>query len=116
MSETRMPGTRTRPKSKSATLADASGALLRVIAERRREGAVTFVVHSVRDGKRYRNERGATQRHASFEAAVARLAELTREAQKAGWTRRVPRAGFERRPDAFDHIPAPSNPSKEAVA
>jgi hypothetical protein len=95
----------------------ADGATLTIKATRNRDAsAKTTVTHSTRDGKKVKHARGATEQHASIEAARKRLDTLTAEVSKLGWKKRQPRAGFVRTPDAFDaaHLPAPGRPKKTA--
>ncbi len=101
------------PKSRTVTLADPAGTVLRIIAERRRDGAVTFAVHTV--GKK--NSRGVTERHATWEGATIHQDKLAARAVKDGWVQRQQAGGFARKADAFTELPKPATkPSKKAAA
>jgi hypothetical protein len=96
------------PKSFSVTLADGSGALLRITAIRKKEGATTHVDKTTKgaDGKR-RNERGMTAAHPSLDAAKVAVGKLATEAGKLGWAWKEGAArGYTARPDAFTTLPA----------
>jgi hypothetical protein len=92
------------PKSFGITLVSASGELLRLRAHRVKTGWITDVTHRV--GKK--NTRGATQHHATPEAARTAIEAVATRAAKAGWERRETR--IVRKEDAFDlaHLPTPS--------
>lgn len=94
-------------KSFSVTLTDGSGALLRITAIRKKEGATTHVVKTTKtaDGKR-KNERGMTATHPSLDAAKAAVGKLATEAAKLGWARKEGARGYTPKPDAFTALPA----------
>lgn len=98
-----------KARTSSVAFRGDSGTELRLVLETRRDGSArTYAVHSTREGKKVRNVRGATQRHASAEAA--RAAQVV----KQGWVRKERVGGFAPKPDAFDatHLPAPAKPKK----
>ncbi len=102
-------------RSFSVRLDDPSGACLRVYARVKKTGAETFVVHSVQDGKKRKNTRGATSEHPDLKAAQAAVDKLVAQAVKQGWSVAPARAGFTRKPDAFaaDALPKPAKSSKK---
>ena len=91
----------TAPKTASITL-KASGATMRIVALRRRDGtAVTFVATTDADKK---TSRGMTEQHPDMATATTALAALAAKAQKLGWEKRS--FGFKAKPDAFSALPA----------
>jgi hypothetical protein len=97
-------------KSFSVRLNGANNAQMRITATKRKDGAAqTYAVHTTLDGKKKVNRRGATEDHASIEAARKRVDVLVAHALKLGWKQREARSGFARKPDAFtfDTLPAP---------
>lgn len=98
-------------RTSSVSFRGEAGTELRLVLETRRDGSArTYAVHSTREGKKVRNARGATQRHASAEAARAAQDRLAAQAVKQGWVRKERVGGFAPKPDAFDaaHLPAPA--------
>ena len=91
------------PKSSTITLT-APGATMSIVAERKADGARTYVLMA--DDKGKNSKRGMSETHATFEAAVAAIAKIASDAVKKGWVRKVNRAGFQPRPDAFSTLPA----------
>jgi hypothetical protein len=99
------------PKTYSVTLHGTEGATLRITATFRRDGTgVTWAAHTTKaaNGKRH-SERGATQQHATADAARAAVDKLAEESVKRGWVRKTAQGGFRAKPDAFDvnSLPAP---------
>jgi hypothetical protein len=98
------------PKSYSVTLRGADGATLQLVALRKADGtASSYAIHSTKAASGKRNsERGATQQHASFDAARAAVEKVATEAAKRGWVRKPRTAGFAAKPDAFSlaNLPA----------
>jgi hypothetical protein len=105
-------------RSVSIGLHDEGGNVLRVMALRRRDGAVSYAVLSTPgpDGKKKVHTRGMTTKFTSWDLAVAAVDKLVSEAVKAGWTQRARRAGFEPRPDGFSTIPAPTTATPSTTA
>jgi hypothetical protein len=94
------------PKAKTATItlrADDGKTTMQICAERRADGARTYVITTDADKK---TARGMTENHASFEAAKADIEKIAAKAVKAGWIRPA-RKAFVAKPDAFVDIPAP---------
>ena len=89
-------------KRASVTLT-AGEARVTLLARRRGERGETVVVTT--DAKK-KSTRGMTTRYDTFELAVAALAKLTQEAQKAGWKKAERAGGFKAKPDAFTSMPA----------
>ncbi len=109
------PKTKRERRSFALRFEGADGSRLTIKASRQKDGsAKTEVTHGVRDGKKWKNVRGATETHPNFEAATKRQSELAAQAMKLGWRKREARAGFARKPDAFDagHLPAPGKTKK----
>lgn len=103
-------GTDTKALPKSATITlTASGATMSIVAERKGDGARTYVITTGADKK---SARGLTESHATFEAAKKRTEKLATDAAKLGWERKQKRQGFVARPDAFTAIPAPPKAKK----
>jgi hypothetical protein len=98
------------PKSATVTLR-ANGSILRLLALRRGEKAVTFALITNGDKK---TERGMTTEHPNFDAAVVAIAKLADEATKRGWSRSIPGRAFVAKPDAFAAIPAAPKAAKGA--
>lgn len=89
-------------RSWSVGLDGSDGGSLRVVARLRRDGtAQSFVVHTTKDGKKKRHARGATENHATIDAALARQEKLVVDAAKLGWKVHERAGGFARKPDAF---------------
>jgi hypothetical protein len=98
------------PRSYSTLLHGADGATLRIMALRRADGsAITFAIHGVKDGKKRKNTRGASETHPNLDRAKVAMEKLAATAIKAGWVKKERAGGFARKPDAFDaaHLPAP---------
>lgn len=96
----------------SVNLRGAENAALRITMKLKRDGtAVTYAVHSTKDGKKRSNTRGATEHHATAEAAKAAQEKLVMQALKLGWARKERSGGFQAKPDAFDlaHLPVPKS-------
>lgn len=107
----------TRPAAINIRFTDAGKGSLTLTARRRADGSgETFAVHAVAGPKGTKpvTSRGATQRHADFDAAKVAQEKLAAKAAAAGWTRRAPGRGFAARPDAFDaaHLPVPAKAPK----
>ncbi len=107
------PGKRAR-RSWALRFDAADGSTLTIRATRNSDGSArTEVSHgSAADPKTKKRTttRGATEQHATMEAATKRQGELAAQATKLGWRQREARGGgFVRRADAFDaaHLPAP---------
>jgi hypothetical protein len=97
--------------AKTATItlrADDGKTTMQVCAERKADGARTYVITTDADKK---TARGMTENHPSFEAAKSAIEKIAAKAVKAGWTRPEARRGFEAKPDAFSDIPAPPKSS-----
>jgi hypothetical protein len=105
------------PRSFSISLvAVDGGSMLRMTAILKKDGsAITFVVHTTKatNGK-LQNTRGATEKHATLDAARTAIDKLVLDAVKLGWSMRKGRGGFKAKPDAFDakHLPAPKTSKK----
>ena len=95
--------TTTEAKSTTVTLR-ANGSLLRLIALRRGDRAVSFV--TMIDEATKKPQRGMTAEHASFDAAKAAINTLADKAVKQGWTRPLLGRAFAAKPDAFATLPA----------
>jgi hypothetical protein len=93
----------TDPKSATVTLR-ANGHLLRLIALRKGDKAVSYV--AMIDGATKKMQRGMTEQHPNFDAAKAAIAALAEKAVKQGWNRPAPGRAFSARPDAFNSLPA----------
>ncbi len=98
----------------------ADGSALTIRASRNRDGSArTEVSHGTAPDPKTRKRtttRGATEQHATMEAATKRQSELAAQATKLGWRQREVRGGgFVRRADAFDaaHLPAPGKSAKK---
>jgi len=101
-------------KSWNVNLTGATGESLRVVAKKKGDGtAVTFAVRTIKAGKKKTNERGLTEPHPTLETALAKQKQLVAAAQKMGWTIRETKQGFERKPDAFTALPAPTKANKK---
>jgi len=101
-------------KSWNVALNGATGESVRISAKKRSDGtAVTFVVRTIKVGKKKTNERGLTEPHPTLEAALAKQKQLVAAAQKMGWTIRETKQGFERKPDAFTALPAPTKANRK---
>jgi hypothetical protein len=97
------------PRSFSTTLHGADGATLRIMALKRADGsAITFAVHTVKDGKKRKNTRGATEQHPSLDKAKVAMEKLAATALKAGWVKKERAGGFARKPDAFTSSSLPA--------
>ena len=91
------------PEVKRKSISLSYGELkLTVLAKRIRSGWETSVITTDAQGK---TQRGMTQRHETFDGAVAQLVELVQDAVKKGWRKSERAGGFKPRPDAFDTIP-----------
>jgi hypothetical protein len=105
-----VPAAPKAPRSYSTLLHGADGATLRIMALRRSDGsAITFAVHGVKDGKKRKNTRGASETHPSLDRAKVAMEKLAATAVKAGWVKKERAGGFARKPDAFTatSLPAP---------
>lgn len=92
------------PKSTGITLKDPAGNVMRLTATTKKDGtAQTYVIHRTLDdaGKTKEIRRGATQSHATLDAARAVLEKIKAKAVSAGWIEKVSRVG-KAKPDAFD--------------
>ncbi len=92
-------------KSYGKNLSDGSGATLRFIAVRRKDGSASaYALHIERDkdGKVTGRTRGATTNHADFEAAKKQVNADVQAAMKAGWKARRGGGGFRSVADSFD--------------
>jgi hypothetical protein len=98
-----------KPQKSTGIALRAGGSRMRIRASRRIAGGVTTVTTKV--GKEPA-VRGMTERHATFEAAVAYLEVLAGKAVKQGWTRGT--GAFTSKPDAFSEMPAAPKPAKVA--
>jgi hypothetical protein len=97
------------PRTATITMA-ANGATLQLVAERQAdESARTYVITTDAAKK---TERGMTHKHATFEAALAAIANSAAKAETLGWVRRVAGRGFATKPDAFTALPAAPKPKK----
>ena len=95
------------PKTATITLT-ANGSTMAIVAERKGDGAKTYVITTGPDKK---SARGMTEEHASFEAAKAATEKLAAKAEKLGWKRREARRGFVAKADDFSTLPpAPAAP------
>ena len=91
------------------------GAQLRLTLKHKKDGsAVTYAVHSTKEGNKRKNVRGATEVHATVEDARAAHEKLIAQALKLGWTRKAG-GGFKAKPDSFDarSLPAAGKASKK---
>lgn len=88
---------------KTATITlSANGATMQIVAERKGDGARTYVI--TQDAAKV-SARGMTEDHATFEAAKAHTEKMTKAAAKSGWTRKAARRGFVAKADAFTTLP-----------
>lgn len=94
------------PKTATITLT-ANGSTMAIVAERKGDGAKTYVITTGADKK---SARGLTEHHATFEAAKSATEKMATKAEKLGWKRREARRGFVAKADAFTAIPAPPPP------
>src|SRR3954470_22596599 len=101
---TTTPAPQKPQQTATITLSAADGGTLQLVAERKGEGARTYVITSDAAKK---SQRGMTETHATFEAAKAATEKMATKAEKMGWTRRAARRGFAPKPDAFTALPAP---------
>ena len=100
-------------KTATITLHAADKAVMQIVAERKGDGARTYVLTTGDDKKTLR---GMTEVHADFAAAQKHAAKLAAQAAKLGWTRRV-RPVFAAKPDAFSTLPsAPAAPTTPAAS
>jgi len=97
------PTTPKMPKSATITLHAADGSRIQICAERKGDGARSFVITTGVDKK---SLRGMSETHPTFEAAKAAIAKLAREAEKRGWVRKVAGRHFVAKPDAFTSMPS----------
>lgn len=93
------------PKSATITLRAADGSSMQIVAERRADGARTYVITTDPEKK---TSRGMTAVHSSWDKAVASTAATAKAAEKLGWVRRVAGRKFAPKPDAFSTLPAAS--------
>lgn len=100
--ETATPETAKLAKTATITL-HAADQTMQIVAERRADGARTYVLTTGADKK---TARGMTAVHPSWDAAVASTAATAKAAEKLGWTRRVAGRHFVAKPDAFTALPA----------
>lgn len=100
----------------SVNLQAADGATLRITMKLKKDGtATTHAVHTVRDGKKKKSTRGATEQWANLDQAKVAADKLTAAALKIGWVRKERTAGFVAKPDAFTATslpPATQEPPK----
>ena len=89
-------------KSATITLRAADGSTMQICAERKGDGAKTYVITTGVDKK---SARGMSMAHESWDAAVACTAATAEVAAKLGWTRRVAGRMFTPKPDAFSSPP-----------
>lgn len=109
MTETAAP-TATAPKlAKTATITlTANGSTMSIVAERKGDGARTYVITTDVDKT---SKRGMTESHPTFEAAKAATEKMAAKAEKLGWKRREARRGFVAKADDFSALPpAPGAP------
>jgi hypothetical protein len=69
------------------------------------------VIVTTGKGKSAKRERGNTDEHADLAAAKAAIDKLTKDAERAGWTKK-PTRSFVRAADAFTGIPKPAKSKK----
>jgi hypothetical protein len=91
------------------TMTAPDGATLQLVAERKAEGAKTYVMTMDATKK---TQRGMTEDHASFDAAKKATEKMATQAAKLGWKRKEARRGFVPKPDAFTALPAPPTAPK----
>jgi hypothetical protein len=93
------------------------GQLVRVTAARSKDGASSYATRYFTEGGKKRSEKGATERHPTFEKARERVEQLAAKLAKLGWWRPSGGSGgFKARPDAFDadHLPLPGAAAPKA--
>ena len=95
--------------SATVTLTGPDGATLQIVAERRPDGARTYILATDAAKK---TTRGMRESHETFDAAKAAIEKSAKTAEKLGWKRRAPRVGFTPKPDAFKTMPAPAKAKK----
>jgi len=100
------------PQTSTLTLT-ANGATLQIVAERKGDGARTYVLTT--DAATKKTTRGMTANHPSFEAAKKSIAEQAVKAEKLGWQRKTVVRGFTPKPDAFSSLPAAPAPVAKLV-
>ncbi len=96
-------------KTATATLT-ANGATMNIVAERKGDGAKTYVL-TTDAGKK--TVRGMSETHASFELAKAATEKMAKTAEKLGWQRKAARRGFVTKPDAFSTLPPAPKAAKK---
>jgi hypothetical protein len=99
------------PKTTTITLRAGDG-VMQIVAERKADGARTYVLNTDADKK---TTRGMTENHPTFEAAKAATEKMAAKAVKLGWQRREARRAFVAKPDAFSDIPAPPKAAPKAA-
>jgi hypothetical protein len=96
-------------KSFSTRLDGEAGATLRVFTVVRKDGAVTYAIHTTGPKGARKSVRGATSQHPTVEAARTAADRIVAEAEKRGGWRKAQRGGggFAVKPDAFslDSLP-----------
>ena len=90
-------------KTATITLRATDGSVMYIVAERKSDGARTYVTTTDANKK---TARGMTETHANFDAARAAIAASAGKAEKLGWTRKVAGRGFVVKSDAFSALPA----------
>ena len=96
------------PQTATITLRAADGSTMQIVAERRADGARTYVLTTDPEKK---TSRGMTAVHSSWDKAFASTAATAKAAEKLGWIRRVAGRKFAPKPDAFSTLPsAPAAP------
>ena len=102
----------TASTAKTATITlHAGAATLVLLATRRADGSAVTMVTERAPNKAA--SRGMTETHADMDVAKKHLTVLADRASKLGWARRTG-AGFAAKADAFDKLPAPPRPGKDA--
>src|SRR5688572_1235217 len=93
-----------KPQQTATVTLHVHGSTMQIVAERKGEGARTYVITTDAAKK---SSRGLTESHPTFEAAKAATEKMAKAAVKLGWQRREARRGFVAKPDAFTALPAP---------
>ena len=91
------------PKTATVTLRASDGSVMYIVAERKSDGARTYVITTDANKK---TARGMTETHPTFDAARTAIAASAAKAEKLGWTRKVAGRMFAAKPDAFSNLPA----------
>lgn len=103
--ETATTGSAPKLAKTSTITLTANGSSMSIVAERRAEGARTYVITTDANKK---SERGMTSQHPTFDAAKSAIEKMADKAEKLGWRRPAARRGFVARPDSFAVLPAPA--------